>query len=62
MGTCALVVLDGRIINNLQALELDPYTIAAAALLTPRDATTYYGEMGWGGALLLWPKRGGPAR
>lgn len=61
-GTCSLVVLDGRIISNLQALDVDPLTIEAMALLTPRDATTFYGEMGGSGALLLWTKRGGPAR
>ncbi len=60
LGTCSLVVLDGRLISNEMALYLDPLTIEAMALLTPRDAVTFYGELGAGGALLLWTRRGGP--
>ena len=60
MGTCSLVVLDGRIISNEMALHLDPLSIEAMALLTPQDAVTFYGELAGGGALLLWTRRAGP--
>jgi hypothetical protein len=62
LGTCSLVVLDGQVINNELALYIDPATVEAMALLTPRDATTFFGELGYAGALLIWTRRGGPRR
>jgi hypothetical protein len=56
---CALVLLDGAIISLVEAQELNPDQIEAIAILTPVDATTFFGTEGGGGAVMMWSRRGG---
>jgi hypothetical protein len=53
---CALTVLNGVPIGADQALDIDPNDVAAIAILTPDEATTFYGQQGVGGALLMWSR------
>ncbi|HSM60103.1 MAG TPA: carboxypeptidase regulatory-like domain-containing protein [Longimicrobiales bacterium] len=55
---CALIVVDGAVVHRFQVLALDPESIEAMAVLVPREATTIYGTMGGGGAVVIWTKRG----
>jgi len=57
-GTCALIVLNGVPIGGPQALDIDPETIESMAVLHATEATTYYGTLGSGGAVLVWTRRG----
>jgi hypothetical protein len=57
-GTCALVVLDGIPMSGVGALDIDPYSIQSIALLEPIEATTQYGTLAGGGAVLVWTSRG----
>jgi hypothetical protein len=57
-GTCALVVLDGTPMSGVGALDIDPYSIESIALLEPIEATTRYGTLAGGGAVLVWTSRG----
>jgi hypothetical protein len=57
-GTCALVVLDGTPMSGVGALDIDPYSIESIALLEPIAATTRYGTLAGGGAVLVWTSRG----
>ncbi len=56
---CALVILDGLPVGREQAQQITPSDIAGLAILTPTDATTFYGTSAGGGAVVIWTKRGG---
>lgn len=56
---CGLTVLNGVVINPLDANQLDPEAIEAIAVLPPVEATTLYGTLGGAGAVLIWTRRGG---
>jgi len=51
---CALTVLNGVIIDPVEANQLDPIMIEAIAVLSPTDAATLYGTQGGNGAVLIW--------
>ena len=51
---CAITVLNGVIIDPVEANQLDPTTIEAIAVLSPVDAATLYGTQGGNGAVLIW--------
>jgi hypothetical protein len=51
---CALTVLNGVIIDPVEANQLDPIMIEAIAVLSPMDAATLYGTQGGNGAVLIW--------
>jgi len=57
-GECALTVLNGVVVGRLQANQIDPQEIEAIALLSPMDATTFYGTIAGGGAVLIWTRQG----
>ena len=57
-GRCALVVLDGVPITGPGALDIDPDAIESIAILEPIEASTYFGTLGGGGAVLVWTRRG----
>jgi Carboxypeptidase regulatory-like domain len=56
---CAIVVLNGARINLRSALLIDFRDLEAIAVLSPQDATTFYGTEAGGGAVLLWTRLGG---
>lgn len=56
---CALILLNGSIISELEAQAINPDHIEAIAILTPVDASTFYGTMGGGGAVLIWTRSEG---
>lgn len=58
-NTCALNVVDGVAVPGRVAFGIDPETIAGIAILPPLEATTFYGPLGAGGAVLIWTRRGG---
>ena len=58
-GTCATVVFNGIIVTSEVLLSIDPDDIESMALLTPVEATTFYGENGAYGVLMVWTRRGG---
>ena len=55
---CALTVLDGAVIPRDLAFYLVPHDLEAIAVLTPVEATLFYGTEGGGGAVLFWTRRG----
>lgn len=55
---CALILLNGSIISELEAQAINPDHIEAIAILTPVDASTFYGTRGGGGAVLIWTRSG----
>jgi hypothetical protein len=57
-GTCALIVLDGVPISGVQAMDINPDAIESIAVLSPVEASTFYGTMGGTGAVLVWTRRG----
>ena len=57
-GQCALIVLNGVPISGPQAITVDPETVESMAILEPTEATTFYGTIGGGGAVLVWTRRG----
>lgn len=58
-GRCSLIVLDGVPLSGVQAKALDPSAIESIAILDPVQATTLYGTLAGGGAVLVWTRRGG---
>lgn len=56
---CAMVVLNGVKIDPGAALMLDFRELEAIAVLSPQDATTFFGTEAGGGAVLLWTRQGG---
>lgn len=56
---CALVLLNGVEISRWEAQQIRPPDLEAIAILTPTDASTFYGTRGGGGAILLWTRGGG---
>jgi hypothetical protein len=58
-NSCALNVLDGVAVQGRVAMAVDPETIEGIAILPPVEATTFYGTMGAGGAVVIWTRRGG---
>jgi hypothetical protein len=55
---CAITVLNGVVIDPVEANQMDPEAIEAIAVLSPMDATTLYGTVGGSGAVLIWTRRG----
>lgn len=53
---CAVTVVDGVVVNPVEANQIDPMRIEAMAILRPVDATTMYGTQGAGGAVLIWTR------
>jgi hypothetical protein len=51
-------VLNGVVIDPVEANQMDPEAIEAIAVLSPMDATTLYGTVGGSGAVLIWTRRG----
>jgi len=62
LGRCALGVVDGIERSTMHLLDLDPETVAAMAVLNPIEAVILFGKRGEAGAVMIWTKRGGPAR
>ncbi len=56
---CALVVLNGVPFPSDHVQTIRPEEIESIAILTPIDATTFYGTQAGGGAVLIWTRRGG---
>jgi hypothetical protein len=54
---CALLVLNGMVVSPEQAALMDPDAFEAVAVLLPTEATTYWGTLGGGGAVLMWTTR-----
>jgi len=57
-GGCALVMLNGIEISPLAAQQMNSHDLEAIAILTPVDATTFYGTRAANGAVLLWTRSG----
>jgi hypothetical protein len=57
---CAMIVWNGVRINQIAALDIDPETIGAMAVLLPTEAVILYGKRGEAGALVLWSRTGRP--
>ena len=55
---CALVLLNGVPISRVEAQNLSPDDLEAIAILTPMDASTFYGGDGGGGVVLMWTRQG----
>ena len=53
---CAMIMLNGARIDASTALTIDFKTLESIAVLSPEDATTFYGTMAQGGAVLLWTR------
>jgi len=56
---CAIVVINGVTVSSGEVQLISPDEIEAIAILTPVDATTFYGTGAGGGAVLIWTRRGG---
>ncbi|MGD8320040.1 MAG: carboxypeptidase regulatory-like domain-containing protein [Gemmatimonadota bacterium] len=59
---CAITVLNGQVVSMEQAFLISSQDIESIAILTPNDATTFYGTQGGGGAVLIWTRKGGGGR
>ena len=57
-GRCAMIVWNGVQIDNIAALDLDPETIGAMAVLSPIEAVILYGKRGEAGAVVMWTRQG----
>ena len=58
VGTrCALLVLEGTVISQQQARQLDPVEFQAIAVLDRREAVKAFGSTGSRGAVLIWLER-----
>ncbi len=55
---CALPVLDGGVVTGEVLETIDPYSVESIAVLMPVEATTLYGPLGAGGAVLVFTRRG----
>ncbi len=53
---CALTVVDGVVVNPVEANQIDPLTIKGIAILRGPDATTFYGGAAAGGAVLIFTR------
>jgi len=58
MDTCAIVLLNGVQISLVEAQNVSPHDLEAIAVLTPVEATTFYGTGASGGAVLMWTRSG----
>lgn len=56
---CSIVVLDGMRIDLSTALLVDFHELEGIAVLSPEDATTFFGTEAGGGAILLWTRGSG---
>ncbi len=56
---CAIIILNGVKIDPAAALAIDFHQLEAIAVLTPSDATTFFGTGAIGGAVLLWIREDG---
>lgn len=56
---CAIIILNGVQIDPADALAIEFHQLEAIAVLTPADATTFFGTGAVGGAVLLWIQEGG---
>lgn len=57
---CAPVYLNGVQTRPDIAQAMNPGDLEAIAILTPIEATTFFGTEAGNGAVLLWTRRGGP--
>lgn len=57
---CAATVLNGVEVTHGGAVDLDPGSIHAIAVLRPSEAVLRYGQKGRGGAVLIWTRDGRP--
>jgi len=57
---CAMVLLNGVPISRVEAQNVNPDDLEAVAILTPVEASTFYGGDGGGGIVLMWTRRGYP--
>lgn len=55
---CSLIVLNGIPISGIQALDIDPDAIEGIAVISPIEASTFYGTAAGAGAVLVWTRRG----
>jgi len=58
LNRCALIFLNGMRIPSDAAQAINPSDIESIAVLTPVDASTFYGTNAGGGAVLMWTRRG----
>lgn len=56
---CSIVILNGMRIDLSTALQVDFQNLEGIAVLSPEDATTFFGTEGGGGAVLLWMRGSG---
>jgi hypothetical protein len=54
LGGCALIVLNGSVIDVHDALGIDFHELEGIAVLSPQDGATFYGTVGGNGVVLLW--------
>ena len=59
MDQCALILLNGVRVSLVEAQNVDPHDLEGIAVLTPVEATTFYGTGASGGAVLMWTRSGG---
>jgi len=57
-GRCAKIVLNGGPVDAIDAANLSLDEIESIAILTPMDATTFFGGDGGGGVVLIWTRNG----
>jgi hypothetical protein len=57
---CSLIILNGMKVDLGTALLIDFRELEGIAVLSPEDATTFFGTQGGGGAVLLWMRGSGP--
>lgn len=55
---CSLIIFNGVPMKGPEALGIDPDAIEGIAVLTPLEASTFYGTAGGAGAVLVWTRRG----
>lgn len=56
---CAIVLVNGTKVSPAQAAQIVADEIEAVAILTPTDASIFYGTEGGGGVVLIWTRQGG---
>jgi hypothetical protein len=56
LNQCALILLNGVRIHPEIAQSINPADLEGIAVLTPVDASTFYGTNAGGGAVLMWTR------